>query len=145
MSHMAVDANAVVRTTERCWEHCLSGQFEAAGELMADDFVHDDRRRGLTNVIMGRDATLENNGLVAEMGFTPVFEPLLVRGDDLALARVTFRNAAGDVVESLQLLGLDAGGRRTWCVSFGADDVGGATAEFHRRAESVCRRGADET
>jgi hypothetical protein len=130
---MAVAANATIRTTEQCWAFCVQGQLESAGQLMDDNFVHDDRRQALTNVITGRDGVLENNRLVAEMGFTPEFEPLLVNGEHLALVRATFRDTTGNEVVSLQVLETSNEGLRTCCVSFESADLDRATDEFHRR------------
>ena len=129
---MSAQANATVRATERCWELCAEGRYISAAELMADGFVHDDRRSGLTNTIIGRDATLENNRVAVELGFNPEFETLMVSGDDLALVRARFADANDNEVVSLQVLGTDDRGLRTCCMSFDADDLDGATREFDR-------------
>jgi hypothetical protein len=133
---MAVTANVTIRATEQCWAYCVEGQFDSAGRLMDDSFVHDDRRQALTNVITGRDGTLDNNRVVTEMGFAPKFEPLLVNGERLALVRATFRDLIGNEVVSLQVLETNNEGLRTCCVSFDPDDLDRATDEFHRRSRT---------
>ena len=129
---VSVEANAAVRATEMCWALCSEGRYGSAGELMADDFVHDDRRSGLTNSISGREATLENNRQVVELGLAPEFDTLAVRGDDLALVRARFRDAHDNEVVSLQVLATNDQGRRTCCVSFDDDDLAAARHEFDR-------------
>ena len=99
---------------------------------MSDSFVHDDRRSGLTNSITGREATLENNRQVVDLGLAPEFETLAVSGDDVALVRARFRDAHDNEVVSLQVLATNDQGLRTCCVSFDDDDLAAATHEFDR-------------
>jgi hypothetical protein len=130
-------SNSTIRTTEAFWSLCFAGEYDAAIDMMHQDFVHDDRRGMLTNTIFGRDQTMVNNRTVVELGIDSVeFEPVAVRGDLLALARVQYRTAGGDEMTGLQLLGTNEDGLRTFCVSFDPDDLDRALAELDARHRS---------
>lgn len=131
---MTVEPNAAVTAADTCWQHCVAGDFSAAGELMRADFLHDDRRAGMANTISDRERTLEGNRAACDLGFVPSFEPLAVDGDHRALCRVVFKNEDGYEVEALQVLANDSSGFRMRCISFDPDDVDAARAEFEAAA-----------
>lgn len=135
---VTVEANAVVRTTARCWQLCGDGDVERATELLDPDFLHDDRRRGLTNKLTNRADTIANNCAFVELGFSIELVPIAVRGDRVALCRALLTDASGNEIVALQVLTLDERGLRTACVSFDEDDVAAAMGELetrHRRQQ----------
>lgn len=130
---MAVSGNDSVRLTEQCWHLCMEGRLDRASELMRADFVHDDRRRGLSNTLINRDDTLANNAVLVEMGFVPQpFETIATHGASLALCRVAFRDDADNELAAIQVLGLSDDGLRAFCISFDDGAVEVATEEFDR-------------
>lgn len=127
---MSIEANEVIRTTAACWRLCEAGEAKRAAELLHPDFVHDDRRSGLSNKLTNRDDTIANNCAFVELGFSVALEPVALHGERLALCKALFTDAGGNEIVGLQVLSLDEQGLRRACVSFDESDFADAVSEF---------------
>lgn len=125
-------ANAASRHAVAFLEAVEEHRWDDVRDLLADECVEDDRRRGLRNRIVGADAVVEQLRNTPRGGRFGV-EVVAARGDRLALTRGIYR-AGGDEVEFLGVTGLDNDGRRRFSVYFDVADLPAALDELDRRA-----------
>lgn len=150
-------AHAIGRHTIEFWEALARYQWDGVRALLADEYVEDDRRRGLGNLVIGVEAAIAEYRTLPRGGHLDGgpseryldVEVLAVRGDRLALTRVLYRSSGGAEIEVLDVVGEDVDGRRRFAVSFDAADLDAATAELDRRArepeDNAASRADDES
>ncbi|BBZ14762.1 BTAD domain-containing putative transcriptional regulator [Mycobacterium branderi] len=131
--------NAATRVTDRYLARLPARDFEVMAEILAEDFLYDDRRRTVNaGVRRGRDAEIANVRAIAELGtFDITSTAIATRGERLILSRVrasvlderpgAFHSDELDIVE------LDADERIAAHVTFDPDDFEAAIAELDAR------------
>ena len=148
--------NAASRMYERfvaCW---AAHDWDAMAETIAEDILHEDRRRMIGSIQRDRDAVLANMRAVAKAGGKKiVFDVVATRGDRLALGRTRVTGdgewPAATGVEVLNVIEVDADDRFAAGVAFDSDDRDAAFEELdarylagqalaHARAWSVIQR-----
>ena len=84
--------NAASQVIERLRACFATRDWEALGEILADDFSSDDRRRMVgAGVRHGRDAEIADLRAIADLGLTKVTSTVIAtRGERLALTRTRF-------------------------------------------------------
>ena len=120
------------------YQACFSGRdWDAMGELLADDIVTDDRRRVVNaGVREGRDTHIADLRAAAEVGAENFSSSVIAtRGQRLALARVSTRNRSFDEIgaEILGLGEINADNRFVRHVVFDVDDIDAAFEELDAR------------
>lgn len=118
---------------------------EDVGAFITGDFVHEDRRRGVSFPKLDAASHQRFVESAWQTGAgRPAFEVsevLAVRGDRFAAARIRIDYGNGMLLEAIHVLALDATLRLTQReVDFDLDDVDGAIAELdrlHRRDEAT--------
>jgi ketosteroid isomerase-like protein len=133
-------SNAAVAAVTRGAGALAARNWEEFRALFADDFRNFDRR-ALFRVESGRDEWLAAFRPIIEMtSGAPKLEVLATRGDRLALVRMLWRGAGGDVgpseIDWLLLIELGIDGRHRAVVTFDAGDTDSAYAELDERFES---------
>ncbi|MFI5508307.1 BTAD domain-containing putative transcriptional regulator [Mycobacterium sp. NPDC051804] len=130
--------NAASRLAGKYLAHFAPRDWNAMGEILADDFSADDRRHVVNaGVRSGRDAEIANLKAIAEIGCVSVTPtPIATRGDRLALVRDCF--TIPDSPEALQLevidvIEINADNRILAYVTFDAGDLDAALAELDAR------------
>jgi ketosteroid isomerase-like protein len=130
--------NACVRHQRRWNELWSAGDWDAMSSIVAPDVLSDDRRAGLRDRHVGRESMFAALRLVFDLGAVLDAEPIAVRGDNLALFHMVWRDpnaeAGSPVVEVLELHELDDDGRVAAAVVFDPDDEAAALAELDARA-----------
>ncbi|TDO14340.1 putative ATPase [Mycobacterium sp. BK086] len=131
-------ANAASRTYERWLQTYGTRDWAAMADVVADDIVHDDRRRVVNGGIQrGPEAVIGNMRAIAEVGVRNI-DPFVIatRGDRLALAR---QRVSGDKrpdafgSDVLIVIEVDADNRFAFGVAFDPDDRDAAFAELDAR------------
>ncbi len=112
--------------------------WDALGDLYADDFHVESRRVGLGHEASGREGSLEGWIAAADVGATRADATVVAtRGDHLALTQVRFRDddqsPQAFTTDVLFLNELDAEGRIVKALLFDADDWDSAFAELDER------------
>ena len=111
--------------------------WEAVGQVLADDFVTHDRRRAVNAGIRhGRDAEIENWQAAADVGFTNLTPTVVaIRGERLALARLEASGRDPEAIqgEFLVVIEIDADERVVAFVVFDPDHFDAALAELDVR------------
>jgi class 3 adenylate cyclase len=131
--------NAASQLTERCWTFFAAGEWDAMAEILAADYISDDRRRLLNAGIRhGRDAEIENLRAAADVGFKHATSAVVAtRGKSLALSRMysSDRDQRPEPfgMELLGLTEINADNRIAAFVVFDLDDVDAAFAELDAR------------
>ncbi|OBA59910.1 regulator [Mycobacterium sp. 1100029.7] len=127
------------QVAERFLARFAAHDWEALTELIADDFLTDDRRRVVgSGARRGRDAELASMRVVAELGGTNMASTIIAtRGERLILTRLryadwdetpgSFRTDVLDVIE------IDSEERLLARIVFDLDDVDAAFAELEHR------------
>ena len=102
--------------------------------LLRDDLVFEDRRMGLGSRLDGADQFLELVAAIVEIGPLAEENVLAVRGEFLALVRMLWNDPYGEpdpfVVETLNLVEVDASGRLAYVVGFDPADLDAAFEEL---------------
>jgi class 3 adenylate cyclase len=129
--------NAATRSAERGAAAIGARDWEGFGALFAADLRHIDRR-SLVQLDTDREGFLASHRQIVEMTSTrPVPEVLATRGDRLALVRMIWQGAEGDVgpseIEWLLLIGVDERGDDSLVVAFDPGDLDAAYAELDAR------------
>ncbi|OBK40625.1 regulator [Mycobacterium sp. 1245111.1] len=123
------------------WEHIYAWfaarDWDALGEIAADNFRIEDRRRVVNAGIRhGRDAALADMRVMADVGFElTMVDVTATRGSRLALVRVRASGNDPDVVQNdaYNLAEIDSGGRISAAVVFDLEDFDAAIAELDER------------
>ena len=131
--------NAASLVTERFQAHFAARDWAALGEILADGFSSDDRRRVVgAGVRHGRDAQVANTRAIAELWSTNVTRSVIAtRGRDLVLVRITFSSRdeglEAFLAEVLMIIEIDADEKLASMVTFDLDDFDAAIAELDAR------------
>ena len=131
--------NAAILVTERFQAHFAARDWAALGEILADGFSSDDRRRVVgAGVRHGRDAQVANLRAIAELWSTNVTRSVIAtRGRDLVLVRITFSRRDEGVeaflAEVLMIVEIDADEKLASMVTFDLEDFDAAIAELDAR------------
>jgi hypothetical protein len=129
--------NMAVRRNREDTQFLLSGDWEGYRGRLIEDMVSDDRRKGMTNLVQGRDAIADGVKVMMGIGITDIqSETLAVRGERLALSRVYFygpEGLEGYSAEVLQVLEFAEDERQSACIFFDPDDLDAATEELEKR------------
>jgi ketosteroid isomerase-like protein len=132
--------NAATRLQDGFADAFTRGAWDECEALMADDFTCEDRRRlrlfrpvhGASEFVAGNRAASEQTGLTRARG-----TPLAVRGNNLALWRVTLQGeddeAGAPRWEHLGVTGVDVDGRCAFELMFDPEDLDAAYAELDAR------------
>nr|WP_067285619.1 BTAD domain-containing putative transcriptional regulator [Mycobacterium sp. 1164985.4] len=131
--------NAASRAHQRMQGYFANHDWDAAGDLMAEDITVDDRRRVVnTEVRRGREATMASMQAGAGLGARTIGSVVLAtRGERLALLRTRYSGGGaqpeGYYAEDLSLVAISADGRICAAVIFDIDDFEAAIAELETR------------
>jgi DNA-binding SARP family transcriptional activator len=129
--------NAASRVAERALSYFATRDWEAVGQVLADDFVTDDRRRAVNAGIRhGRDAEIENWQAAVDVGFTNLTPTVVAtRGGRLVLAHLEASGSDPAAIrgEFLVVTEIDADERIVAFVVFEFDDLEAASAELDAR------------
>lgn len=131
--------NVASRAHRRMQECFANHDWDAAGDLMGDDIIVDDRRRVVnTEVRRGREATIASMQAGAGLGARTIGSVVLAtRGERLALLRTRYSGSGaqpeGYYAEDLSLVEISADGRICAGVIFDIDDFEAAMAELETR------------
>ena len=128
--------NAAMRAIHAVLDRLTHADWDGFAALYAGDAIGDDRRSLLRTSIVGREAIVEASKAVLAVGADRYgVVPLAVRGDRLALARVTHSGTAQDSFEValLVVVELDDEGRTVSYVQFDPDDQSAALNELDER------------
>ncbi|WP_231976803.1 BTAD domain-containing putative transcriptional regulator [Mycobacterium sp. E740] len=130
--------NTASHVYQRLLMRFLADDWDAMADLLADDFLQDDRRRVVgAGARHGRDAQIEDMRAIAGLGFrhwTP--DAIATRGMRLFLRRVRYSDSErADAVhiDVLEVVEIDADERLAALVIFDTDDVDAAFAELDAR------------
>jgi ketosteroid isomerase-like protein len=125
--------NGAASVAERNWEAIERGDIESHIRLHADDASSEDRRSGLKNLSVGKDAVADEVRVLLSLNVaTSRWTTVATRGDRLALGRVLLeaRDFTGEV---LQIVEIDEDGLISAWVSFDPDDLDAAYVELDDR------------
>ena len=130
--------NAASRADDRFFAHTRARDWAAAAELLADNSFVGDRRRVVNiGVWEGRDVVIANLRALAEALADVTSSVIAIRGDRLALTRISAPNRdrqQGDFgVEMVGIAELDAEDRLAAHVMFDPDDMDAAFEELDAR------------
>ncbi|OBK46769.1 BTAD domain-containing putative transcriptional regulator [Mycobacterium sp. 1081908.1] len=131
--------NAASRMGEQFLAHFAVRDWDAMGELLADDVSSDDRRSVVnTGIRRGRDVEMANWRAIGDVWSTDVTSAVLAtRGERLALFRVSFasENQApeGFSATSLAVVEINDDNRMGASVVFDIDDIDAAFEELDAR------------
>ena len=131
--------NAASQVTERFQAHFAARDWAAMGEILADGFSSDDRRRVVgAGVRDGRQAEIADMAATADLGVTHATSTVLAtRGGRLALMRGSFTNRDQGpepfLSEALGIVEIDGYERIVAFVTFDLDDFDAAIAELDAR------------
>ncbi|MBX7432011.1 AAA family ATPase [Mycobacterium sp. Y57] len=130
--------NAASRLNERSNVCLMARDWDAIAEMLADDIVHEDRRRVVNMGIQrGRDAVLTDMRAIADLGVNNVERSVIAtRGNRLALVHARVSRDGGFTeyeLEVLNLVEIDADNRIAAAVSFDPDDIDAAFTELEMR------------
>ncbi|OBH49958.1 hypothetical protein A5686_14895 [Mycobacterium sp. E2479] len=129
--------NSASQVAERYSSHFASRDWDALGEVLAVDFILEDRRRAVNaGVRHGRDGEIANLRAMVEAGFTHMASVVVaVRGQRLVLTRSSGRTTASDEFQSdaLGVVEINSDNRIAAIVVFDADNFDAAIAELDAR------------
>lgn len=130
--------NTAVRLNREDTALLLAHDWDAFADRIAENVHAEDRRLALKmRDYTGRESFLAGLKIVMGIGITDIKStPLAVRGERLALSRVSFYGPEGPdgfLVENLQVLEYDEDGRQCAVIFFDLDDLAGAHAELDER------------
>ncbi len=128
--------NLAIRNGQRRRDCFDRRDWDGFGELLTDDSVSDDRRKGMRLKIAGRDERLANMRAIVDVGIEEISSSTIAtRGERICLVRSSFRGPADQAfyTELLQLHECDEEGRLATSVAFDPDDLDAAFAELDER------------
>jgi ketosteroid isomerase-like protein len=123
-------ANAATRVNDAFGAAYARADFDALGELLADDIALRDTRPLVGLELVGKDDAVQAIKAIRDVGGTQArWEQLAIRGDRLALSRLVIGGTASEV-EVVQLQELDANGRMCRWTTYELDDLDAALVEL---------------
>lgn len=127
--------NAASRSFARARDAFAARDWEVFAELHAEDCRNVDRRRGLQNEYVGREAFVRHMQEMARLGEIHMeVTTIATRGDRVALASLVADMPELDVgAELLALMEVDAEGRITYSAQYDLGDVDTAFTELDER------------
>jgi DNA-binding SARP family transcriptional activator len=132
-------ANSATQVADRVMAHFTAREWDAATEMLADDFCSDDRRRTVNaGLRRGRDAAMKDAHANADLGATEVTSTVIAtRGDRLVLRRARYATSAkrpeAFYVDALNIYEINGDGRLAAAVVFDIDDMDAALEELDAR------------
>jgi DNA-binding SARP family transcriptional activator len=129
--------NAASRVAERALGYFATRDWDPLADVLADDFVTDDRRRAVNAGIRhGRDAEIANWQAAADVGFTNLtLTDVATRGGRLVLTHLEASGRDPEAIrgEFLVVIEIDADERIAAFVVFEFEDMQAAIAELEAR------------
>ncbi|BBY42410.1 hypothetical protein MCEL_07050 [Mycolicibacterium celeriflavum] len=131
--------NAASRVGERYFVQLAAGDWDAISDLVADDFLQDDRRRVVgAGVRHGLAAQISDMQAFADLSIASVTSTVVAtRGEYLVLSRVRFafrdQGSEAFVTELIGVGEVNANEKITAAIAFDADDIDAAFTELDRR------------
>ncbi|MGV0718368.1 BTAD domain-containing putative transcriptional regulator [Mycolicibacterium sp. XJ662] len=131
--------NRASRVGERYFVQLTTGDWDAITEIVADNFVQDDRRRVVgAGIRHGLGAQVSDIGAFTDLSVTNVTSTVVgTRGENLVLSRVRFgfgdQGSGALVTELLGVGEVDTDGKIRAAVAFDPDDIHAAFEELDAR------------
>ncbi len=127
--------NAATRGFARVATLATSDRFDEFGSVVAFDFERIDRRTGVSaDPVQGPEAWATAFRSTIEIGMDHLaVEPVAIRGERLALVRLTFTTEGGDEVPMLAVIEVDTSGRLCFAAWHDADALTAAVEELDAR------------
>ena len=131
--------NTASRMADRVMAHFSAREWDAAAEMVADDFSSDDRRRTVNaGMLFGRDAAMKDAHANAYVGAKEISSAVVAtRGERLVLRRAHYSSSAerpdAFYVDALSVYEIDGAGRLAATVVFDPDQMGAALEELETR------------
>jgi tetratricopeptide (TPR) repeat protein len=130
--------NAASQTYQRMLEYFAARDWKSITEKVVEDFVLDDRRRGVNAGIRhGRDAEIQDLQAIADIGVDTTADIIATRGENLALTHTRFsglgQQAQPFLVEVLGIVEVNSDWLIVSRVDIDIDDVDAAFAELDAR------------
>ncbi|HTR49771.1 MAG TPA: hypothetical protein VMJ10_03625 [Kofleriaceae bacterium] len=131
--------NAASRMADRVMAHFTARDWDAATELVANDFSSDDRRRTVNAGIQrGRDAAMKDAHANADVGAKEIASTVIAtRGERLVLRRARYSGSArrsdAFYVDALVIYEINSDGRLAASVVFDIEDIEAAFEELETR------------
>lgn len=129
--------NAANRVHERILGYITAGEWQAVTDMLAVDFIHDDRRRAVNSGLrQGRDAAIAEMQALVDIGARDhASDTIATRGERLVLCRTrsSGRRAEAFYVEVLDVFEIDDDETVIARVVFDLDDIDDAIAELENR------------
>lgn len=129
--------NAANRVHERILGYVTAGEWQAVTDMLAVDFIHDDRRRAVNSGLrQGRDAAIAEMQALVDIGARDhASDTIATRGERLVLCRTrsSGRRAEAFYVEVLDVFEIDDDETVIARVVFDPDDIDDAIAELENR------------
>lgn len=129
--------NAANRVHERILGYITACEWQAVTDLLAVDFIHDDRRRAVNSGLrQGRDAAIAEMQALVDIGARDhASDTIATRGERLVLCRTrsSGRRAEAFYVEVLDVFEIDDDETVIARVVFDPDDIDDAIAELENR------------
>ena len=130
--------NSALRTSDRYLGLFPDRAWDAMEQMLADDFIGDDRRRVINSgERRGRESEIANLKATAEIGCTRIqSSPIAVRGERIVLVQHSFTipdwpDAFDD--EMISVVEINGDGQISAQIGFSADDLDAAFAELEAR------------
>jgi hypothetical protein len=131
--------NAALRIIKRSQACFVARDWDALAELIVEDFSTDDRRRVVSaGQRHGRDAEIENNRAIADLGITKITSTVIaIRGERLILTRTRYwgrdEGPEAFLTDLLGVVEINTGEQIAAVVAFDLDDIDAAFAELDAR------------
>ena len=130
--------NAATRAWDRFRSYFEARDWNAIADIHAEDHFGDDRRRMVgSGVQRGRDASVENLRVIADLVETMTADVIATRGERLALTRTRFLGPdlqpQANLVEVLGIVETNLDDRLAAFVAFDPDDIDAAFEELEAR------------
>ncbi len=131
--------NAASQIADRVMARFTAREWDAAIEMVADDFSSDDRRRTVNAGIQrGRDAAMKDAHANADVGAKEVTSTVIAtRGEHLVLRRARYSGSAqrpeAFYVDALSIYEINGDGRVAAVVNFDIEDIDAAFEELDAR------------
>ncbi|OBK31990.1 regulator [Mycobacterium sp. 1245111.1] len=129
--------NTASRVFESEWSHFAARDWDALGELVADNYSGIDHRRVVnTENQYGRDAVVRDLQAAADVGFAiSMLSAMAIRGERLVLARICASGRGPDGIrdEALNVIEIDTDDRIVAASTFDLEDIDAAFAELDAR------------
>ncbi|GFG95343.1 hypothetical protein MTIM_12220 [Mycobacterium timonense] len=131
--------NAASQVAERFFTYFASRDWDSVATTLADDVMHDDRRRVVNaGVLHGRDTQIANLQAISEVGITS-FSPTVIATRGARLALVHTRSSGPDqapdgvLTEEIGVVEINSDNQMAAYVTFDANDIDDAIAELDAR------------